>query len=119
MNGIISKYGTFFVIPPVLAVIVVVAFTFKVTERREVMLVRSEPGIVCAYIPADLEVPDTVRVSAPETGELVLPVTGKVREGSYTKTLCKGNLSGKDSMVRAYAVTGKIPIARLLLKRNP
>jgi len=115
MTNLISKYGTFLVIPPVLFLIGVIAFNFKVTTKAEVILVQSAPNHITAFISSGEQVPEVLRLETPESGPLEYTVIASVREKSHNRLSCQGNLPSGDSLLKAYVVMGHKPIFRVLL----
>ncbi len=114
MTNLISKYGTFLVIPPVLFLVGVIAFNFKVTTKAEVVLVQSAPNHITAFIPTSEPVPEVLRLETPEFGLLEYAVMASGRERSHTRLSCQGSLPASDSLLKAYMVTGHKPIFRVL-----
>lgn len=115
MNDFMSRYGTFAVIPPVLLIIAIVAFRFNVTTKTEVTLVQSAPGQVTAYVAPSESLPDTLHVESPDFGILEFPIVLSDSEQAYVKLTCRGNLPQGNTLLRAYIVSGRKPIYRMLL----
>lgn len=118
MNRFISKYGTFAVIPPVMLILAIVAFNFKVTTKAEVTLLQTAPNRITAYLPSPSEaVPDTLRVESPDFGTLGYPVLSSTPERSCTRLTCRGTLPPGNTLLKAYIITGHKPIYRILLDK--
>ncbi|MCM1140324.1 MAG: hypothetical protein NC453_17285 [Muribaculum sp.] len=117
MNNFISKYGTFLVIPPVLLIIAIVAFSFSVTTKAEVILVQSAPNQITAYISPSESTPGTLHIDSPDFGHLNYPILLSIPEQSYTRLTCKGNLPPNNTLLKAYIITGHKPIYRILIDR--
>jgi hypothetical protein len=118
MNKFFSRYGTFLVIPPVLAVIVIVAVTFNVSTRREVTLVQVTPTQIEAYIPSDVTTADdSVKFVSPEFGTVCYEVIARTNEPSAVRATCRGCLPTADTRISAYIIADSIPIYRLILKQ--
>lgn len=117
MNNIISRYGTFLVIPPLVIGLVVMLINFKVSLRTEMTLFQYDPDHIIVYMADDVNVSDTLTIDSPETGIMNLPVIATVKEGSNKRITCSGNLDLAYSMVRIYVETDKIPLYRALLNR--
>lgn len=115
-GGIVSRYGTFLVIPPVVGLILLVALTFKVTTRTEITLVQTAPGQIAAYMPA-APATDTLRAEAPETGALAFVIERVEAEASGVRVSCRGSLPGGDTLLKAYIPGAPRPIASILLDR--
>ena len=115
MTNLISKYGTFLVIPPILFLIGVIAFNFKVTTKTEVILVQSTPNNITAFIPSGEQIPEELCLETQEFGPLEYTVVASAREKSHNRLSCQGNLPAGDSLLKAYMVTGHKPIFRVLL----
>lgn len=116
-GGIVSRYGTFLVIPPVVGLILLVALTFKVTTRTEITLVQTAPGRIAAYMPAAPAASDTLRAEAPETGALAFVIERVEAEANGVRVSCRGSLPGGDTLLKAYIPGAPRPIASILLDR--
>lgn len=117
MNKIISRYGTFLIIPPVLIIIAFVAFKFNVTTKAEVILIQHTPTEIIAYIPNNVAVSDTLHVDSPEYGSLTLPIAYISKEPSNQRVVCTGNLPADDTILHAYIITETQPLYQVLLHR--
>lgn len=117
MNRIISKYGTFLIVPPLLLIIAWVALRFDVATKADVTLIQSAPGQVTAYLPKDLTVTDTLRIDSPDFGPILLEVTNVAQEPAAQRATCRGTLPGPNTLLRATTPTGSHPIYTLLLHR--
>lgn len=115
-SGIVSRYGTFLVIPPVVGLIMLVALTFRVTTRTEITLVQTAPGRIAAYMPSAPDA-DTLRAEAPETGALAFAIDGVEAEASAVRVKCRGTLPGGNTLLKAYIPSQPRPIAAILLDR--
>lgn len=115
MNKIISRYGTFLIIPPVLIIIAFVAFKFNVTTKAEVILIQHTPTEVIAYIPNNIAVSDTLHVDSPEYGTLTLPVAYISKEPSNQLVIIHGHLPADDTILHAYIITATKPLYQVLL----
>lgn len=116
MNNFISRYGTFLAIPPVMFIIAIIAFSFNVNIKEEVTLVQIEPDLINVYLSSDSQIPETLKIVSPETGQLDLPVLSFVKESSIIKVTCKGNLNSAETLIHGYINTGSYPIYKILLK---
>lgn len=115
-SGIVSRYGTFLVIPPVVGLILLIALTFKVTTRIEITLVQTAPGRIAAYMPSALST-DTLRAEAPETGALAFAIEGVETEASAVRVNCRGTLPGGNTLLKVYIPSQPRPIAAILFDR--
>lgn len=117
MNKIISRFGTFLIIPPVLIVIAFVAFKFNVTTKVEVILIQHTPTEIIAYIPNNVAVSDTLHVDSPEYGPITLPIESIFQEPSNQRAICQGHLLTDDTLLHAYIITATKPLYMVLLHR--
>lgn len=118
MNSIISRYGTFLAIPPVLLIIGLIACNFNVTTKAEITLIQSDAETITAYLPAGVAAPDTLRIDVPGHAAQAYPVTAARPEESYVRLTCRGRLPGADTLLKSYIITGRRPIYRILLHQN-
>ncbi len=117
MIRFISRYGTFLIIPPVLAIIIIVAVKFHVDVRQEVTLVQTSATTVVAYMPPEAVPGDTLQVSSPEYGQLSFAVDSVSREASALRVSCRGSLPAADTHVTAYLICASQPIYRVIFSR--
>ena len=115
MNNLISKYGTFIIITPLLAIIACIALRFNVTIRGDVTLVQTAPGEITAYLPPDAPLSDTLRVETTDFGTLTLPLITCCREPAAQKATCRGTLPADDTLLRASITTGTKPLYSILI----
>ena len=118
MNKIISKYGTFIIIPPILAIIAIVALRFKVTTTAEVTAVQTAPDVIVVYAPLDIEVTDSIALQSAETGPLTLAVSSVSNEATLRRITCSGTLPPGNTLIRASIPTGDIPLYQVIINRR-
>ena len=118
MNKVISKYGTFIVIPPVLAIVAIIALRFNITTKADVTLLQTGADEIAVYLPADIADGDTLRIDTPEAGTLTLPVISVKQEPSAQRAVCSGSLPTSDTLMRATITTGCKPLYSILLHQN-
>ncbi len=117
MNNIISKYGTFLIVPPLLAVIAFIALRFNVTTKADVTIIQTAQDEIVVYLPLEYQVGDTLRLESPEFGHLLLAVDSIALEPTAQRAACRGQLPTNNTLQRATISTGSRPLYSLLLPR--
>lgn len=119
MNNIVSKYGTFMVIPLILIIVFIIGFNLKTTTRTTVHMVQHQNGMVDIFIPHSVDttgiVTDSVHLDNPQGGHISYPVVRRHEGATGTFITCRGHILGNEPYATATITTAELPLWKVIV----
>lgn len=124
MKGIIVKYGTFLIVPFVIAVIAVTLCTLKVREKLPVTLVSVSGQKGIAYIPLNAQMlifkGDSLVLETSQSGNIKCLITDTSMEANNIRA--EVNISSMkefcgNTLCNAYLVIKEVPMLELVIQK--